>query len=118
MYLSLALLVGCSSLVPPSTPTLSPLAARGRGVFDSYCSRCHGTSGDTVVVGPSLAGVGSRAAKRIEGMAASVYIRDSILNPGAYVVEGFQEGLMPTDFKDQLSPEDLDSVVAYLLTLN
>jgi hypothetical protein len=50
-------------------------------------------------------------------MAASAYIRDSILNPNAYVVEGFSEGLMPLDMKDQMSPDDLEAVVAYLLTL-
>lgn len=111
------MLAACSSLISQPTPTLSPRAARGRSVFDTYCSRCHGTSGDTVVVGPSLAGVVTRGASRIEGMDAPAYIRDSILNPRAYTVEDFPEGIMPPDFKDQMSPEDLESVVAYLLTL-
>jgi hypothetical protein len=50
-------------------------------------------------------------------MDAPAYIRDSIINPTAYTVEGFQEGLMPADLEDLLSPEDLDAVVAFLLTL-
>ena len=86
-------------------------------MFDSFCSRCHGRSGDTVIVGPSLAGIATQGGNRIEGMDAPTYIRDSILSPGAYVVEGFAEGLMPDNLKDQLSPQDVDAVVAYLLTL-
>jgi hypothetical protein len=50
-------------------------------------------------------------------MDSATYIRDSVLHPGAYIVEGFPDGLMPIDFRDQLAPQDLDAVVAYLLTL-
>lgn len=110
-------LAACDSLRPPPTPALSPLEIRGRSVFETYCARCHGTSGETIIVGPSLAGVASRGGSRLEGMAAPAYIRDSILNPKAYTVEGFPEGIMPLDLKDQMSPDDLDAVVAYLLTL-
>ncbi len=116
-FLLWALLAACRSPNSPPNPTLSPLETRGRSVFDSYCSRCHGRSGETVSVGPSLAGIATRGGSRIEGMDAPTYIRNSILSPGAYVVEGFAEGLMPNDLKDQLSPEDVDAVVAYLLTL-
>ena len=111
------LLAACSSLVPPPTPTRSPLEARGRAVFDTYCSRCHGTTGDTVIVGPALAGVATRAETRISGLSAEAYIRNSILEPGAYTVEGFPAEIMPRTLKDELSPDDLEAVVAYLLTL-
>lgn len=117
VFLLLALLVACNSFIAPPTPARSPLEIRGRSVFDSYCSRCHGTSGETVVVGPSLAGIVTRGGNRIEGLDAEAYIRDSILNPNVYTVEGFPEGVMPLDLKDQMSPEDLEAVVAYLLTL-
>jgi mono/diheme cytochrome c family protein len=86
-------------------------------VFAANCSRCHSASGDTAIVGPSLAGIAARAGERIEGMDAEGYIRDSILNPTAYTVEGFPEGIMPLNFEEELSPEDLDAIVVYLLTL-
>jgi len=70
-----------------------------------------------VVVGPSLAGIATRGGSRIEGLDAAAYIRASIMTPDAYVVEGFPEGIMPADFKEHLSPEDLEAVVAFLLTL-
>jgi len=46
-----------------------------------------------------------------------MYIRISILSPSAYTVEGFPEGVMPSTLKDELAKEDLDAVIAYLLTL-
>lgn len=111
------LLAGCSRFVAPTEAGRSPLEARGRSVFDSYCSRCHATTGETVIVGPSLAGIATRAGNRIDGMDAEAYIRDSILNPRAYTVDGFPEGVMPSDLGDQISPEEMEALVAYLLTL-
>jgi hypothetical protein len=70
-----------------------------------------------VIVGPSLAGVAVRAATRIKGLDAEAYIRNSIEVPNAYVVEGFPASIMPGDLKEQLPPEDIDAVVAFLLTL-
>jgi mono/diheme cytochrome c family protein len=110
-------LAACSSLTLPPTPTLTPLESQGRGVFDTYCSRCHGTNSDTVVVGPSLRGIATRAGTRVAGLDAEAYIRDSILNPAAYTVDGFPAETMPRVFKDELAPEELDAVIAFLLTL-
>lgn len=64
-----------------------------------------------------MAGIATRAGNRVEGMGAEAYIRDSILNPGAYTVDGFPEGVMPPDLMEQMSQEELEAVVAYLLTL-
>lgn len=113
----LTFLGACSNLAPSATPTLTPLEYQGQIVFKSYCSRCHGTSGETVIVGPSLAGIATRGGQRIDGMDATAYIRNSIEDPTAYTVPGFPEGVMPGDLKDQLSSDDLDAVIAYLLTL-
>jgi cytochrome c2 len=113
----MVVLSACSDLSAMAPPTLSPQAVQGRAVFESYCQRCHETTAEIVVVGPSLAGVASRAGGRIVGMDAEAYIRNSIEEPGAYTVEGFAEGLMPATLKDELTAEKLDAVVAYLLTL-
>lgn len=117
---TLILLLGaaCSSLKTPPPPTLSPQVILGQRVFESYCSRCHSTNEGSIVVGPSLAGIATRASSRMEDMDAEMYIRHSILNPSEYTVEGFPEGAMPSSLKDDLSEEDLDAVVTYLLTLN
>jgi nitric oxide reductase subunit C len=81
------------------------------------------------VVGPSLAGIGTRAGEVLKssayaGSARSTddYIRESILHPSAYVVPGPTFGaagqsIMPAVYQDMLKPEDIDHLVAYLRTL-
>ena len=86
-------------------------------MFNSFCARCHSASGETVIVGPSLSGIAERAGERVDGLDARAYIRNSIMDPSAYVVEGFSDGLMPQDLPGQLSPEELEAVIEYLLTL-
>jgi hypothetical protein len=47
---------------------------------------------------------------------ADEYIRQSILDPGAYLVPGYQDS-MPRDLSRDLPPTDLEALVAYLLSL-
>jgi nitric oxide reductase subunit C len=104
--------------------------ALGEAVFrrsPPACFSCHSTTAGTVLVGPSLAGVATRAATLIgspsyAGTARSVpdYIRESIVNPSAYVVAGptFSAGgqsIMPP-LGTMLKPEEIDQLVAYLAT--
>ncbi len=112
------LLVACggeATAVPP-TPTLSPAAVAGKQVFTRVCGSCHSTTPDTTIVGPSLAGIATRAEARVPGQDARTYIMTSIMRPQAYLVEGF-EPLMPEDFGKSLTGEEIDNLVAYLLTL-
>lgn len=81
------------------------------------CVICHSTREGQVLVGPSLYDVGDRAATRIPGMSAEEYLRQSILDPNAYVVEGFPANQMLSDYRERLTPQQLDDLVAYLLTL-
>ena len=111
-------LVGCgNTAVSPPTPTpLSPEEAVGKAVYVRYCGACHSTQLETIIVGPSLAGVATRAATRVPDQDARTYLYTSILEPDRYLVEGFPNS-MPNNFGKQLSGEELDAVVAYLFTL-
>ncbi len=91
--------------------------SNGQQLFTLYCASCHATSGDAVIVGPSLAGIAPRAQTRVAGMDADAYIRQSILQPSAFVVPGFDD-LMPKTWAQVLSDEELDALVTFLLTLN
>jgi ferredoxin/cytochrome c2 len=81
------------------------------------CRICHSLEPGRRLVGPSLAGVGTAAATRVPGMTAGEYLRQSIVDPDAYTVEGFQPGAMLPDIADKLSEQQLDDLVAFLLTL-
>jgi nitric oxide reductase subunit C len=93
------------------------------------CFACHSTAPDVQMVGPSMAGVGERAEALVAspeytGSAtdAESYIRESLMDPNAFLVPGptFSAGgisFMPQNVEDLLTPEEIDQLVAYLLTL-
>jgi mono/diheme cytochrome c family protein len=110
-------LVACSGGSPAADSTpLSDEEALGEGLFRQHCASCHSNVGDTVIVGPPLAGIATTGETRVEGMGADGYIEQSILDPSAYVNEGYQD-LMPKTFGTILTGEELDALVAFLLTL-
>jgi len=92
-------------------------AASGEALFVSKaCNTCHRQ--DTAARAPILAGlIGKRVA--LQGgrsvLADEGYVRESILNPQAKIVAGYQP-IMPT-FKGQLSEEELLQLIDYVKTL-
>lgn len=100
-------------------------AAAGEKLFASAvigtqagCVTCHSLTPGETIVGPSMAGIASRAGSTVSGQSAEEYIRESILTPDAHLVETFPAGTMPQVWGDELSDEQLNQIVAYLLTLN
>ena len=90
----------------------------GKQVFTANgCGGCHqladaASSGTT---GPSLDELVADAEKFGEGKSPEEYIRESIVDPNAVVVEGFAEGTMPQNYGKDLTPEQIDALVKYLL---
>ena len=86
-------------------------AAAGRAVFTSAgCGGCHtfapaGTSGS---VGPDLD-------EALQGQDAE-FIRQSIVDPNAEITQGYSAGVMPQNFEQELSPQQLDDLVAFLMS--
>ena len=90
----------------------------GKEVFAANgCGGCHqladaGSSGTT---GPSLDALAADAKKFGGGKSLEAYVRDSVVNPNGTIVEGFAEGTMPQNYGKELTPEQLDALVAYLV---
>ena len=78
------------------------------------CVTCHSLDQGRVLVGPSLSGLGDRAGETVPGQSAREYIRTSIVEPEAYVVEGFEGGRMPSDWAEVLGEAEIDALVEYL----
>ena len=110
------ILAACSTTPETSvTPTLDATQQQGQAVFKLRCAQCHALTPDTVVIGPSLAGIATRASTRILGYSAEEYLEISILSPKEYLVDGFTD-TMPTNFGKDLTSDELSAVVAYLMT--
>ena len=86
---------------------------RGKGT----CEICH-RIGQKGTRAPDLAGVGATAAKRKPGMTAKAYIVESLLDPGAYLVEGYPN-IMPRVDRPPigLNRSELWAVAAFLESL-
>lgn len=81
------------------------------------CFTCHTIDGNAGV-GPTFKGIFGRQEKMTDGSTVTVdenYIRKSILEPQAQVVEGFQP-VMPT-YQGVLKDAEIDALIAYLKTL-
>ncbi|MEA1903606.1 MAG: hydrogenase iron-sulfur subunit [Actinomycetota bacterium] len=95
-------------------------ANTGEGIFVSSkagCTICHSVTPGIVLVGPNLSAIGADAGTRVEGLSAEEYLRQSIIDPDAYVVEGFPAGQMLDNFEEKLSSDEIDALIAYLMTL-
>src|SRR5947208_2566910 len=70
--------------------TPAQLVKAGEEIFHTKgtCEICH-RIGQPGTRAPDLAGVGGRAAKRKPGMSAKAYLIESLLQPQAYIVEGY-----------------------------
>lgn len=115
-----------------TTPEGQDPVAKGRQLFHDdniACVSCHDTSTGGESFAPALAGLAERAKDLIDedkytGDAedARGYVRESILEPNAHIIEGenlAQNGtsLMPGDYDKRLSDEQLSAIVDYLMTL-
>lgn len=115
------LLTGCGGAASASAPG-DP--AKGKALFEQEdirgapgCITCHSVQPGEEVYGPSLAGVARRAAELSMDGSPETYLRQSILEPDAYVVAGFPAGEMYPDFGRDLSKAELKDLVAYLSQL-
>lgn len=97
-------------------PDEDPALTRGRLVYSQRCASCHSLERDVVIVGPTLWGIADLGWHRVPGLSAEQYIRESILYPDAYIVEGFAD-VMQKNLAEQLSSSDMDDLIAFLLTL-
>lgn len=99
-------------------------AANGEVLFNTFqpaasfaCATCHLADSEDRLIGPGLLNISVRADTRIEGLSAVEYIRQSITDPSAYIVEGFPDGLMPQNWVEIYNEEEIDDIIAYLMTL-
>jgi len=95
----------------------SPVAAGAKLFQDLVCNTCH--MGDTQGRGPVLTGVYGKPVQLQGGgtvVADDAYIRESIMNPQAKIVAGFQP-IMPT-FQGLVTEEQLLQLIAYVRSLS
>ncbi len=118
-----------SVLNPPEDPVLNGVRILASGVYG--CQSCHmleDTRGNTTlawegVTGPSLQGIADRASARVPGQPAEEYLYESIYEPGAYLVPGYNNLMNNYQFDNPnaayyMPKADAEAIVAYLCTVS
>lgn len=84
---------------------------------ENGCVGCHSLDPEQTAVAPSWNNVANHALVRVPDEGPALYLYTSIVDPNAYVVDGYQSNIMPQDFGEKLSAQDLADIISYLLTL-
>ncbi len=105
-----------------ATANIDAPGATGKRIMQNIgCFACHTVDG-TKLVGPSFKGIWGAEHSVVTGKEArkvtvdEEYIKRSIYDPNADVVEGFTKGLM-VSYQSQLSDDDVASIIEYLKTV-
>jgi len=91
-------------------------AKTGQQIFTAAgCAGCHTFSPakSTGTIGPNLNELKTEAAKMEKGKSADEYIRESLEDPGAFLVKGYPNA-MPS-FKGRLTDEQIKALIDFLL---
>ncbi len=92
----------------------TPLPELGAQLYQQQaCFACHSLDG-TAVIGPSFAGLYGKTETLDDGSTALVdddYLRESIVDPGAKIVEGYQNVMQPYA---GLSDRELSALIAFI----
>ncbi|MCY3905781.1 MAG: cytochrome c [Anaerolineaceae bacterium] len=134
--LTVATLARCSpaesrtaTATPPATASTAagpvrPDPARGEALFRQFvpearyaCVTCHLPNSTQALLGPGLPGVGDGVSPCDPQQDLENYLRQSILDPDACLTPGFSARLMPAVYAEVYSEQDVDDLVAWMLTL-
>lgn len=101
-----------------SKPDLAPPWMKGKALVERYgCLGCHGVDG-VDRIGPTFKGLYGRKVEMSDGsalIADESYFRESILDPAAKVVKGF-DPVMPT-YRGTLKDDEIAEIIAWLKTV-
>lgn len=113
---AVAVLAGCGANASSTDLNLSPAGEAGRTIANSNgCAACHGADGGGNI-GPPFVGLFGSSVELESGETITAdreYLVESIVDPDAATVAGYRLP-MPTN---NLSPDEVDSVVIYIVEL-
>lgn len=79
------------------------------------CVGCHVLDPAQTMTGPTWHNIGDTAITRVPGQSPAEYLYQSITATNAYVVPNYPANIMPANFNDTMSQEQIATMVAYLL---
>lgn len=105
---------------PVAAAMASADAGRGEKLHVTEgCNGCHSLDPAVDGTGPTWVNLGNTAAARTTATnepSPAAYLYTSISNPGAYVVDGYADGVMLSIYLEQLSDQDFADLITFILS--
>jgi cytochrome c oxidase subunit 2 len=98
---------------------LTPIELGAKAAAEYGCTSCHSIDGSRLV-GPTWQGIFGSEKVFEDGTTAVAdedYIRNSIINTNAQIVQGFPANVMPQDYGDRLAEEEISGLIEYIKSL-
>jgi len=102
-----------------TTSSSGGAVAAGKTVFASAgCGSCHTftPAGSSGTVGPNLDTAPAMDATADGNMPLAAFIKQSIVDPNAYIAKGYSSGIMPANFGTSLTSTQINNLVAFILS--
>jgi cytochrome c oxidase subunit II len=83
------------------------------------CLACHSLTG-AKGIGPTWKGLAGEVVKLVDGTtvtADDAYLQEAIVNPNKQITAGFPPGVMPQTYKNVLSDQQIQDIIAYMKTI-
>lgn len=101
--------VGSVAGVPGIMPPQAPGGPGGQVYANNGCGACH-----VLAAAQSAGNVGPNLDEVLPGQSAAM-VEESIVDPSANITQGFSDGVMPANYGEDISPEDLKLLVEFLV---
>jgi cytochrome c oxidase subunit 2 len=95
-------------------------ADRGKKLAaENGCAACHSVDGSRII-GPTWKGLSGSDVEFADGTTAKAddaYLKAFILNPNARQIKGFPLNVMPSDFREKLTDDQINDIIEYIKSL-
>jgi cytochrome c oxidase subunit 2 len=98
---------------------LTPVELGEKVAAEQGCLSCHSLDGSQLV-GPTWQGLSGAERVFDDGTTAVAdeeYLRNAIINPNSQVVQGYPANVMPQNYTERLSEEEINGLVEYIKSL-
>jgi mono/diheme cytochrome c family protein len=116
----------------PAPPTAEAAAAdvvvgnaeNGKVLFETFyaevsfaCATCHRVDSEERLIGPGLLNIAERNESYGLGLTAAEYVHQSIVASNEFIVPDYPANLMPQTYAELFSEDEINDLVAYVLSL-